>query len=220
MDQPPQNTYCPQERAAKAGPASAASLGEGLVQAAAPHSPVSRSLQMCLRRSVVRRAITVALIVGPILTLINQYDVIADRAFDLQFFLKLGLTFLVPYSVSTYSSVMATLAQATRVGRPVIVDIYPIAGKQLFFRVPESFCKECDLTIRSARRAVTELGNPPEIVVRIRPWLNHLPQALLRGGWHPPVVTINGKRFTQGVVPDGDALRETIRKLLSPKEAE
>jgi hypothetical protein len=74
-------------------------------------SPVVRFLRVCVRRSVVRRAIAVMLVVGPILTLINQGDVIAARAFSPRFFLKLGLTFLVPYSVSTYSSAMAILAQ-------------------------------------------------------------------------------------------------------------
>ncbi|MDP6605846.1 MAG: hypothetical protein QF664_06260 [Dehalococcoidia bacterium] len=31
--------------------------------------------------------------------------------------------------------------------------------------------------------------------------------ALKRGGWHAPVVTIDGKVFSQGVVPDERELR-------------
>lgn len=98
--------------------------------------------------------------------------------------------------------------------RPITVAIYPIAGRQLFFRVPEGFCKECDLTVRTVRQVLEELGGPPNIRVVIRPWLNYLPVALLRRGWHPPVVTINGKRFSQGVVPDRAALREVLRECL------
>jgi hypothetical protein len=109
---------------------------------------------------------------------------------------------------------MASHRRATHQGKPITVTIYPIAGRQLFFRVPEAFCQECDLTIRTVQRVVEEIGSPPEIRVCIKPWLNYLPQALLRGGWHPPVVTINGKRFSQGVVPDATALREAIWKYL------
>jgi hypothetical protein len=183
-----------------------------------PRGSISRFLSLCIQKSVVRRALIVALVVGPILTLINQYDAIIGRTFGPRFFLKLGLTFLVPYSVSNYSSVMAPLSQAAKKGKPTVVTVYPIAGRQLFFQIPESFCKECDLTIRAVRRAVEELENPTEVQVQIRPWLNYLPQALLRRGWHPPVVTINGKRFSQGVVPDVSDLRETIKGHLSRKE--
>lgn len=106
---------------------------------------------------------------------------------------------------------MGTQLQGAAKSKPVVVTIYPIAGRQLFFRVPERFCKECDLTVRAARRVVEALGNPPEVQIRIRPWLNYLPLALMRGGWHPPVVTINGKRFSQGVVPEAARLGEAIR---------
>ena len=100
----------------------------------------------------------------------------------------------------------------------IVITVYPIAGRQLFFRVPKSFCKECHLAIRAVLRAIEELGNPPEVQVRVRPWLNYLPLALFRGGWHPPVIVIDGRRFSQGVVPGVVALQEAIRKLLSPKE--
>ena len=67
----------------------------------AAHNLNSRFLSLCVQKAIVRRAITVALVVGPVLTLINQYNTIIDRTFSSQFLLKLGLTFLVPYSVST-----------------------------------------------------------------------------------------------------------------------
>jgi len=113
---------------------------------------------------------------------------------------------------------MGSKRQAASKDRPIVMTIYPIAGRQLFFKVPESFCRECDLTIRAVKQVVVELGNPPGVQVRIKPWLNYLAQALFRGGWHPPVVTINGKRFSQGVVPDAAALRAALKKNLPPKE--
>jgi hypothetical protein len=52
---------------------------------------------------VPRRSLWVAAIVGTILNLINQGDrLIAGQALD---FIKLALTYLVPYFVSTYGAV-------------------------------------------------------------------------------------------------------------------
>ena len=112
---------------------------------------------------------------------------------------------------------MAPNRQATDEAKPISVTIYPIAGRQLFFRVPESFCQECDLTIRTVERVIEELGHPSGVQIEVKPWLNYLPQALLRGGWHPPVVTISGKRFSQGVVPDAKTLQEVIVQLLKDR---
>jgi hypothetical protein len=160
------------------------------------------------------------MIVGPILTLINQYDAIASGSFGAKFFFKLGLTFLVPYSVSSYSSVMALRAarrcDGTGSGR-VVVTVYPIAGKQLWFHVPDSFCRECDLTMRTVEKVVEDLDDPSQVRVQVRPWLRHLPEAIQRGGWHPPVVSINGKLFSQGVVPDAGALRQEIKEYFNAR---
>lgn len=67
----------------------------------------SRFLKNFTRKETVVRAIKVALVITPILTLINQYDVIIKGDFNSTFFLKLFLTFLVPYGVSAYSSAKA-----------------------------------------------------------------------------------------------------------------
>ncbi len=84
------------------------------------------------------------------------------------------------------------------------ITVYPFAGRQLFFRIPDSWCEECDVTLRLVNDVATEIG---DIDVRIKPWFNHLFDALKRGGWHAPVVTIDGKVFSQGVVPDEAKLR-------------
>ena len=88
-----------------------------------------------------------------------------------------------------------------------VVTVYPMTGRQLFFTIPHAFCEECDLTVRLVQRVASDL---PDVEVRIRPWFNHLFDALRRGGWHPPVVTINGTITTQGVVPDEDGLRRAL----------
>ena len=90
-----------------------------------------------------------------------------------------------------------------------VVTVYPMTGRQLFFTVPHAVCEECDLTVRLVQRVAADL---PEVEVRIKPWFNHLFDALRRGGWHPPVVTINGKISTQGVVPDEAELRDALAR--------
>ena len=65
------------------------------------------------RRETVVRAAKVAAIVGPILTLINQYDVLLSLDLSLRLFAKIGLTFLVPYSVSSFSSARAYMDNET-----------------------------------------------------------------------------------------------------------
>jgi hypothetical protein len=183
-------------------------------------SGLSQFLALWFQRATVRRAVTVAMIVGPILTLINQYDAIASDSFGAKFFFKMGLTFLVPYSVSSYSSVMALrAAQRSRSAGfiPLEITIYPIAGKQLWFHVPDSFCRERDLTIHMVEKVVGDLDDPSLVRVRVRPWLHHLPEAIWRGAWHPPVVSVNGKLFSQGVVPDAEALRQEIEEYFNAR---
>ena len=57
--------------------------------------------------SVVRRAAKIALIVGVILALINHGHLLIAGDVDAGTMARIALTFFVPYSVSTYSSVQA-----------------------------------------------------------------------------------------------------------------
>jgi hypothetical protein len=65
-------------------------------------------------RSTVRRAARVASIVTPILTLLNHSAELWALHLDGRFWLQAGLTFFVPYSVSTYSSAMAAIQEHRR----------------------------------------------------------------------------------------------------------
>jgi len=55
-----------------------------------------------------RAALIVAIVVGTILTVINQGDIIWEGRMPNP--LKVGLTYLVPYCVATYGAVMAKRA--------------------------------------------------------------------------------------------------------------
>ena len=58
-------------------------------------------------RPVAGRAIRVALVVGTVLVAINQSDVIPGGQLTALVAAKIGLTYLVPFSVSTYSALAA-----------------------------------------------------------------------------------------------------------------
>ena len=64
-------------------------------------------LRLACECSVVRRAALYALVVGSILAAINHGDAMLSRALTTTAMWKIGLTYLVPYVVSTLSSVEA-----------------------------------------------------------------------------------------------------------------
>jgi hypothetical protein len=64
-------------------------------------------LRLARRPDVVRRSAKVAIVVGTILALINYVDRLFTGALLPLDLVKIGLTYLVPYSVSTYASVQA-----------------------------------------------------------------------------------------------------------------
>jgi hypothetical protein len=63
----------------------------------------------CLRQGllyppVLRGATQVAAVVGTVLFIINQLDVVVSRKITLLTLLKIALTYLAPFSISTYSA--------------------------------------------------------------------------------------------------------------------
>jgi hypothetical protein len=64
--------------------------------------------------STVRRALKVAAVVTPILTLLNHSAELLSLQLDRRFWLQVILTFFVPYSVSTYSSAMGAMQEHRR----------------------------------------------------------------------------------------------------------
>lgn len=65
---------------------------------------------LALRTDVVRRAVRTAVVVGTLLIAINHGDALLQGSVSLEQGLKMILTVLVPYGVSTYSSVGALRA--------------------------------------------------------------------------------------------------------------
>lgn len=66
---------------------------------------MQRWFSMASRPTVVRRSLKVGFVVGTILALINYTDRVLGGDMTGVDWLKLALTYLVPYGVSTYASV-------------------------------------------------------------------------------------------------------------------
>lgn len=104
-------------------------------------------------------------------------------------------------------------------GRALEIVVYRITGPQLLgWHVPGRVCPECDLTIAAVEAAVRSAALPG-VRVRVKPWLAVLGEALRRGGWHPPVVTVDGVRYIQGRVPDPNELAAHLRALAAGRAA-
>lgn len=71
-------------------------------------------LRLATSPSIVRRASAVAVVVGTVLVAINHGDAILRGDFSLGRAVRVVLTVLIPYCVSTYSSVGAIRAQRCR----------------------------------------------------------------------------------------------------------
>ena len=92
-------------RPARGGAVTLAIFGRAQMRSALQHPP---------RGARRRRSLRVALLVGTVLTLINQGDVIfSTGAVD---WLKCLLTYVVPYIVSTYGAVAFRMGMVDKVG--------------------------------------------------------------------------------------------------------
>jgi hypothetical protein len=70
------------------------------------------ALRICSRREHLKRTITIALVVGTILTLINQLDVIIKGNADAFTWVKCGLNYCVPFVVSNLGLLAGKRAEA------------------------------------------------------------------------------------------------------------
>jgi hypothetical protein len=91
-------------------------------------TPSGEPLRLCLLcafryRPVLRRALGTALVVGTILTAINQGDAILTLTLTPVLLWKIPLTYLVPFSVSMYAALRRLGAQQRlRGARPAIAE--------------------------------------------------------------------------------------------------
>lgn len=83
----------------------------------------------------------------------------------------------------------------------VQIKYYRWEGRFLFLRIKER-CKECDLTYAVLNRLITGPFGDKPVTLKIAPWLNNWWRIIWCGAWHAPIVMVNGRVHSQGVVPD------------------
>ncbi|MCF6242504.1 MAG: nitrate/nitrite transporter NrtS [Bacteroidales bacterium] len=71
---------------------------------------LKKVLTTIINKSIIKDALLVSLVVGSILNIVNQGDLLFRLEFSKISIPKLILTFIVPYLVSTYASVKTKLS--------------------------------------------------------------------------------------------------------------
>lgn len=123
-------------------------------------------IQLAFERKIFKRALYVALVVGIILNLINQGGPLITLEFSQVNYLKLLLTFFVPYFVSTYSSV---LLKATLSGGDVSTLNAVVRCKSC--KVPDKIIKRgeivpsCSACQNNTKWLIIQLMNDEEVDV-------------------------------------------------------
>jgi hypothetical protein len=75
-------------------------------------TPVEKCLRHAIgHRPLLRNAIATALVVGTILTSINQGNVLLDGRFPAELWWKIPLTYSVPYMVSTWAALRISMVR-------------------------------------------------------------------------------------------------------------
>ncbi len=81
--------------------------------APATWSTPGEAVRLWFRRSTLRKTIKIALVVGTILSLINQLGVILDGRANYATWIRVGANYLVPFCVSSTGFLSATRRRAT-----------------------------------------------------------------------------------------------------------
>lgn len=95
----------------------------------------------------------------------------------------------------------------------IFITIYRFTGRQGFFSIPKKWCEECDLLISMVKQTVEELGIESKTKITVRPWFLWWWQPLFAHfAWHAPILVINGKLISQGIVPSKENLIKTLNQ--------
>jgi len=95
--------------------------------------------------------------------------------------------------------------------------LYRYAGKFLAWKIHDR-CEECDLTYAMLTQMMGDVFAGRPVSLTVKPWLNHWWKLIWHGVWHAPAVMINGRKFSQGAIPDPSRLLTTVGRLLDDPE--
>lgn len=95
----------------------------------------------------------------------------------------------------------------------VAITVYVVTGRHGRLTIPESFCRECHRFVRAADVAAERVDAP--VTVRVVSWWTHVLSALRHGGYHLPVMVVDGERLSQGhEVPSPEDVIDAIEVAL------
>lgn len=92
------------------------------------------------------------------------------------------------------------------------IEIYKWEGKFLFFKI-KSKCGECSLNIRIIKHVIEDfkkIGINIDLIEK--PWLDNWYKIIFKGGYHAPIVILNGKVIKQENVLTIEELKDKIIK--------
>jgi len=120
---------------------------------------------------------------------------------------------------STDSAPVASLLpwRSNRRDADLTITVYIVTGKHGRLRIPESFCRECNLFVRAADVAAEQVE--ADVEVRVVSWWTHILSALRHGGYHAPVMVVGNRRLCQGYdVPTTCEVVDAIEAELEQKQ--
>ncbi len=95
----------------------------------------------------------------------------------------------------------------------VVIKVYVVTGNHGGIPIPEQFCRECHQFTRRADMAAEAAD--ATVDVRVYSWWTHVVGALRHGGWHAPVMVVDGEFLCQGYdVPTSDEVGQAIQQAL------
>lgn len=94
----------------------------------------------------------------------------------------------------------------------ITIDIYKWEGKFFPFEI-KTKCGECSLNTSIIKSVVEEMKNQGiEVLFNQYPWLDNWYKTILKGGYHPPIVMVNGRVLKQEKVLTKEELKDAIIK--------
>ena len=94
------------------------------------------------------------------------------------------------------------------------IIIYRFSGKQGFFTIPKKWCEECDLLIHQVHAVLQEQKIAGEVELIVRPWFLWFWAPLFKyGSFHAPMLIINGRLISAGIVPDKEKIVNALKSI-------
>lgn len=95
--------------------------------------------------------------------------------------------------------------------KPITITMYRWAGKKFGIKIRNE-CEECEINTGILEDMEKKEFSIWPIKIEIKPWLTNFWESLFHGGWHAPVILVNGRIFSQGIVINRDKLYERVQK--------